>query len=168
MLVAAALIPAPAHAQAVTDNADARAIVLTGGALVASQTLNFGDIVANTAGTVTVTATGAVTVTGGVVPLASIRTPGRFTGSGTRNRLIRLTITPTQITVTNGTGGSMIVDNFTIGALSGLNQNGNSSNYRIVAANGMFTFNVGARLNIAANQPPGNYSGVYSVDFNFQ
>lgn len=62
----------------------------------------------------------------------------------------------------------MIVDNFTIGNSAGLTQNGSSSNYRIVAANGIFTFKVGARLNVALNQPAGTYSGTFNVEFDYQ
>lgn len=169
VLIAAAVWPvSAARAQSATDTATARAVLLSSGALVSTQTLDFGDIMATTAGTVTVAPAGTIASTGGATPLNGAHTPGRFTGIGTRNRLIRLSVTPTQITISNGTGGSMIVDNFTIGSLAGLNQNGNSGNYRIVAANGLFTFNVGARLNVAANQQPGTYTGTYNVEFNYQ
>ena len=160
--------PTAAQAQAASDNANARVVMLSSGQLVSTRALDFGDILASTAGTVTVAPAGTIAFTGGVTPLGGNHSSGQFIGIGTRNRLIRLTVTPTQITITNGTGGSMIVDNFTIGGLNGLNQNGNSSNYRIIAANGQFTFNVGARLNVAANQAPGTYSGTYNVDFNYQ
>ncbi len=157
-----------ALAQAASDTANARVVMLSSGQLVSTRALDFGDVLASTAGTVTVAPAGTMTFTGGVTPLGGNHSAGQFIGIGTRNRLIRLTVTPTQITITNGAGGSMIVNNFTIGGLNGLNQNGNSSNYRIVAANGQFTFNVGARLNVAANQAPGTYSGTYNVEFNYQ
>lgn len=158
----------PAQAQAASETATARAILLTSGSLISTQDLDFGDILANTAGTVTIAPGGSIASTGGVAPLNASHAPGRFTGFGTRNRLIRLRVTPAQITISNGTGGSMIVDNFTIGNFAGLTQNGNSSNYRIAAANGLFTFGVGARLIVAVNQPPGTYSGTYNVEFDYQ
>lgn len=157
-----------ARAQSAADSATARAVVLTRGSLVSVQDLDFGDVLVNTAGTVTVAPSGSIASTGGAVPLNANHTPGSFIGLGTRNRLIQLRVLPTQITIYNGTGGSMIVDNFTIGNLAGVTQNGNSIVYRIVATTGLFTFNVGARLNAAANQPPGTYSGTYNVEFEYQ
>ncbi|MEY4269221.1 MAG: hypothetical protein RLZZ58_437 [Pseudomonadota bacterium] len=160
-----------AHAQASdTEAADAHAIILRFASIVQTQELDFGDIVRSRtlAGTVTISPTGTRTSTGGVTPILNTFSAARFIGLGTRNRNVLLNVVPNQVNITNGTGATMRVDNFTIGNLSGLTRQGNSNNYRINAANGQIAFSVGARISVAANQAAGQYSGTYQIVFNYQ
>jgi hypothetical protein len=172
ILLAAMLWPAGhAHAQmSDTEAADARAIILRFASIVQTQELDFGDIVRSTttAGTVTISPTGTRTSTGGVVPILNTFSAGRFIGYGTTNRRVQLNVVPNQVDISNPNGATMRVDNFTLGNLSGLTAQGGSNQYRITAANGRFSFGIGARVNVAANQDPGQYQGTYQVVFNYQ
>jgi hypothetical protein len=172
ILLAALLWPAgTAQAQASdSDTAVAQVTLLRFLSLIETQELDFGDIVRSPtlAGTVTISPTGTRTSTGGVVPLFNNFRAGRFAGVGTRNRLVQLNVVPNQINITNPLGGSMRVDNFVIGNLTGLVKLGGSNQYRITGANGLIGFSVGARVNVDANQNPGDYQGDYQVIFNYQ
>lgn len=172
ILLAALLWPSDAaHAQASdSDTARAKALILQFTELAQAQELNFGDIVRSTtiAGTVTISATGTRTSTGGVTPILSTFSPGRFAGFGTRNRNVLLNVVPNQVDLTNINGTKLRVDNFNIGNLSGLTRVGTSNQYRITAANGIIGFSIGARVTVNANQDPGQYQGTYQVVFNYQ
>lgn len=172
ILLAILLWPAGvAQAQAsASATAQTRAILLRPASLVETQDLEFGDIVPSMtlAGTVTIAPVGTRTSTGGVTPILNNFAAARFAGLGTPNRLVLLNVVPNQVDITNANGATMRANNFTIGNLAGLTKLGGSNQYRITSANGVIGFSVGARLNIAANQDPGDYSGIYQVNFNYQ
>ncbi len=129
-------VPAPAQI-ALTKNAD----------------LNFGSMVSGTsAGTVTVTSTGAVSSTGGVTLVPSTTAPADFTLSngpagGPHIYLIQL---PSSVTITSG-GNSMVVNNF----------DNTAPTLGIIANSSSRSIGVGATLNVGANQPSGTYTGTY-------
>jgi hypothetical protein len=107
-----------------------------------------------TAGTVTINAaadarssTGGVTLAGGSPHAAEFQTVGLI------NTLFLISVPSTSSTLTNGSGGSMTVNNWT--------QDGNA--LRLFPAGGVVTIRVGGRLNVNANQAPGTYTGTFTL-----
>jgi hypothetical protein len=148
-----AVLAAPGDSATTPGDSEARIVEPLD--LQALYDLRFGRFVQpTTAGTVTVASNGTVTTTGGVD--ATIFPTGRgasgFLVHGTANRQF-ITFLPTTATITNGTA-TMTVDNF--------RKNGGSGPNRL-DLNGYFLLHVGGRLNVNANQQPGNYSGTFTV-----
>lgn len=144
---------APALAE--VEPATGRTIVLNSLSVTNVQDLDFGDLAAGTtAGTATVNAnTNARTVTGGTVPVGGSPTAAIFFAAGVVNRVFIVQIPNGNITLSNGAGGTMTVGNWTT--------NGPVS--RNLGPTGVATIRVGARLNIAANQAEGDYSGTFNI-----
>lgn len=159
-LACVATLAVATPAVAATDDARGRATVLRQISVVHTGDLDFGTILrGTTAGRVVINPrTGARTVTGGVVAAGGTPRRATFTISGTPRRVVTIRVTPTSTTLTNGTGGSMLVNAFTL--------NG-SANRRLSAA-GTIALGVGARLNVAANQPDGVYTGSFTLTVNYQ
>lgn len=163
------LVPGAARAQ--TARATAQATIVEPLGLVKVQDLRFGRIAASaTAGTVTVNAdTGACTASGGVIATGG-RGFGQFAGQGTKKFIVRVQI-PASVTLTGPAGSTMVVGAIVLGAapdLAYLGVTGGTPRYQISSSNGIFTFRLGGRLGIAANQRPGQYSGTYSVTVQYQ
>ena len=127
------------------------------------QTIIFGSFMeCSGAGTVTIDPTGTRT-TGGA-PCLSVSGPssrGRclVTGSFFPVRPMQVVITAPTFTITNGTA-NMNVNGFD------LNTAGNGPTVTITAF--ISVVNVGATLNVNANQPEGSYTGVATITVNFQ
>lgn len=152
----------PISAQAETYVGDAQVALVTPLSFVSYRDLDFGRVIStNVAGTVTISAAGVRSTTGGVVTVGNDFQVARFAGRGTQNQRLRIQITPT-ITLT-GPGPSMTVNNFTIGPAPSLQPAGASPNFRIIPADGIFWFTVGGTLNVGANQPGGTYSGTFNT-----
>jgi hypothetical protein len=124
--------------------------------------LDFGRFVAGTGGTVTVSATGARSRTGGVILLNSPTAgPATFTVSkssnGGSNKAVILSLPSNGSTRLTGPSSSMVLNSFlnSPASLTGVTTTGT-------------TLSVGATLTVAANQPPGSYSGSIPVIVNFQ
>ncbi len=165
------LAPGVAEAQIVTATGTAQATIVEPLGLVKVQDLRFGRIAASaTAGTVTVNAnTGACVASGGIIATGGCGF-GQFAGQGTKKLTVRIQI-PATVTLTGPAGSTMLADTLTLGAapdLVFLGMTGGTPRYQISANNGIFTFRLGGRLNIAANQRPGQYSGTYSVTVQYQ
>ncbi len=167
-----ALVAAPVAAKEVaTGSGTSSATVVEPLSLIKVRDLNFGKIVPRpTAGTVTVNAsTGACTVTGAIMQVGTCST-AQFAGVGRRNLTVRFQL-PGTVTLSGPGGATMIADTLTVGPapdLTFIGGNGNglgngNRRYRINSPTGIFTFQVGARLNVGANQAPGIYSGTFNV-----
>lgn len=172
-LLAAILLPfapgviSPALAQTGTAQGQVSALLLEPMSLINTDALDFGSIIASPAGgDVVVDPAGAISTTGGMIVLPGTARAARFAGQGSASRVLIKTGS-NQIFLT-GPGTQMRVDDFTIGALSGLSQIGNGNNFRITSTNGLVGFAVGGRLRVNANQAPGDYSGSFTVTFNYQ
>ena len=113
--------------------------------------LNFGQIVATTNGTVTVTPDANRTATGVTVVNASPFNPSQFQVSANPNSTFSITL-PGAITISSGSN-NMTVDTFT----------SDPSGTGTLDVNGLATINVGATLHVAANQPVGHYNGTFSL-----
>lgn len=153
-VAAAVLLLAPAaHAQTTTSTT--RITLLSPLSVVNTAPLDFGQLAAGaTAGTVTINAnTGARTVTGGTVAAGGSPQRATFVAAGVINRILIVTVGGGSTTLTNGTGGTMTMNNLTL----------DGPTVRTFNSSGVATVNVGGRLNVGANQQPGNYTGTFSV-----
>lgn len=167
----ALLLPAnPAAAQTATTTGSSSVVIVRPLTLVKSQDLDFGRIApSTTAGTVTLNPDlSTCAVTGGLVHAGTCQ-PAEFVGMGARRMTVRFQI-PTTVTLT-GPGANMTVTNFTLDTtpdLTFIGGNGNgvgngNRRYRIEPNTGIFTFRVGGRLNVNANQAGGVYTGTFNV-----
>lgn len=165
------LAPNAALAQAVAVTGTAQATIVEPLSLIKVQDLRFGRIAASaTAGTLTVNPdSGACTASGGIIATGGCGF-GQFAGQGIKKLTVRIQI-PATVVLTSPTGNTMVADTLTLGAtpdLAFLGVTGGTPRYQIAANSGIFTFRLGARLNISANQPSGQYSGTYSVTVQYQ
>ena len=149
---AAMLAAAPAQAATGTT----QTTVLNPLSVVSTTDLDFGTLIpGTTAGTVTINpTTSARTVAGGTIAAGGAPSAATFQTVGFINRIYLIGAPPASVTLTNGTGGSMVMNNLTFdGPL-----------LRIFPSNaGVATVKLGGRLNVGANQASGNYTGTYSV-----
>lgn len=166
MLTASA--PALLAQSSLTMTGAGSANIVVGISLNKTRDLNFRDIVPNAAGTVTVSPAGILTTTGGAVPLANpsnAPTSASFDtlriGAGNPKYWIRLPANGT-ITITNGTGGTMAVNNF-VASVSCANTTGIAPGNSGGCPSAPSSFQVGATLSVGAAQAVGLYSGTFNV-----
>lgn len=170
-LACAGLIAQPATAQTIVANSGAQAVIVEPLALVKIADLDFGRLAARpTAGTVTVNPnTGACTVTGPILHTGGCAF-AEFGGQGVRRMRVRIQL-PTTITLTGPGGATMTANTLTLGLAPDLTQlpgaPGNPR-YEIASNSGIFTFRIGARLMVGANQAPGVYNGTFNVTVIYQ
>ena len=119
-----------------------------------SQPLAFGDIAAgNQASVVSIATDGTRTLESGDAILgANSGSAGVFNITGEASKAYTVTLPSTNVTINDNTGNSMTITDFVSNA-SGT-----------VGSDGTDSFNVGAKLNVAANQPAGSYSGSFTVE----
>lgn len=164
------LLPGVAHAapgDSATATGTAEASVIERFQVVNDNDLRFGTFTRpTTPGTLSIAANGTVTGTAGMTSTYSVpqtgtgRGPASFHLLGSRNRVVQVTL-PTSFTISNGSA-SMLVDNLVRNA-------SNSGNQEVRLSNtGYFLLLVGGRLNVAANQMGGNYSGTFDVTVIYQ
>ena len=179
LALACALAAPSAKAQNVgTATGEAQAVIVEPLSLVKVRDMDFGKILPSaTAGTVTINpVTDACSNTGGVTSYGNDCQAATFAGMG-RNPF-RARITMSNITQLTGPGAAMTMHTFIVGANSsitftgnvngngngnGLANGGGNQRYQINTPSGIFTFNIGATLNVNANQAPGIYNGTFSV-----
>lgn len=162
---------APAHAQAarpVSDDAEARAIIVTQNSFFLVQDLHFGDIIAGTqASTIRLFPDGTRTrLNGNATLVGNSHQPARFAGKGRRNQLVLISITDNTIQLT-GPGAPMNVNLFEIGSTPTALLTATPISFRITSTNGIFNFPVGARLTVNANQARGLYTGTFEINLDY-
>jgi Domain of unknown function (DUF4402) len=147
---------APTTASAAGSSAQGKAVTLRPLSLVKTADLEFGSLIPSaTAGTAIVDASTDVrSVSGGVIGAGgSAPTAAKFTAAGLINVIAFITL-PTSITLTRVSGTqTMTVDNIT----------SNGPTLRLFPGSATIDVRVGGRLNIAANQVAGSYSGSFDV-----
>ena len=160
ILIAFAALAAPASAFAApggsaTMTGSANATIIQPISIVAINALRFGVMAQPTAaGTVTVSTSGAVTTSGGMVGNTAIAQgsagpqAGTFRVSGDPGRQFFVTL-PNSATVAK-TGASMTINLFTVGALTG-------------SPVGTLDIAVGGTLSVQAAQSVGTYTGTYQI-----
>lgn len=138
--------------QAATDTAVATATILTPISITKNADLAFGDVYpdAVATGTVTVDPTGARTAGGGAALGATAGSAAQFTVNGEPNATYVLTLPAAPVTLTSG-ANTMTVDTFVDDGIYTLD------------GTGAETVNVGATLNVGANQAAGTYTGNVTV-----
>lgn len=148
---------ASAASAATSATANASAEVLSTLTLTADSSLNFGQIAANTGGSVTVNADTTAAFTGSLVSTGT-RAPASFTVTGTPNANVVVTL-PTSATLTRAGGTeTMGISNFNTLPTGAFQLNGTGS------AN----FTVGGTLTVASGQASGVYNGTFSVSVEYQ
>ena len=142
------------HAAPATDSGTGRATVLQQITATSTSDLDFGTVVPGTsASTVTVLSSGVRTCGSGVT-CTGTPTPPAWQITATPLRTIYWNGTPT-VTVTNGTGDTMTVNLLNLNSIHNMPVSGSDN------------IAIGAILQIGANQPDGDYSGVFTVDFSY-
>jgi hypothetical protein len=162
-VAAGALVGAPAPAAPVTavNNADGKALILIPLTLTKIQDLDFGSIIPSSAsGFVTINATtGARSVAGGVTGVpgdAGFR--AYFGGAGTPNEQVIVAISP-PVELTSAAGDTIPVMGLTLDG---------SPIRSIDPVSRTFFVGVGGTLQIAANQPEGDYNAQFWVTAIYQ
>lgn len=160
-----------AHAQAKTRG-QAKALVVRRLTLVKQQDLSFGSILARAqAGTVSVNAfTNARTATGGVALVGGTAHAARFVGAGTPRGLAMVSWRVAPPYTLRRVGGlatadqTMTVDQLTANAVQ---FNGAGWDFLQIPANGFLDIRIGGRLQVKANQMPGDYEGTFDITLDY-
>lgn len=143
-----------AQAAPATDSGTGRATVLQQITATNTSDLDFGTVVPGTsASTVTVNSAGVRTC-GASLTCTGTATPPAWQITATPLRTIYWNGTST-VTVTNGTGDTMTVNLLNLNSIHNMPVSGSEN------------IAIGAILQIGANQPDGDYSGVFTVDFSY-
>lgn len=138
---------------AATESATATARIIIPIQLENTQGLVFGNIASSASiGTVTISPSGTRSHSGGVTPsVIGAFNNAIYTATGEPNATYTITL-PASITISSG-GNNMTVNGFT----------SDPTPTGTLGAGGTQTINVGATVNVGANQATGNYSGTYDV-----
>lgn len=143
--------PAAIAQSSSTDSATANATIIAAIQLSNAASLEFGDIVQDTAaGTVTVDTAGAAT-TSGLTHLGGESAAG-FDVTGDSSKTFAVTLPANGTVSLAGPGPAMGVNSFTSSC---------SATCALTGGSGSFT--VGATLSVAANQTAGSYTGTFDV-----
>ena len=148
--------------------ADAQIAVVRPLEFIKVENLDFGKVIrATTAGTVTIAPDGTRTKTGNVILIGTGFQPAKFAGMGTNNQRVDISIGPANVFAT-GPGAPMRVRTFIMGSTPTAVLTTTPQRFRINSATGIFTFPVGATLEVGANQTPGTYNGNWTITLNYQ
>lgn len=169
--------PAPVLAQAVSDNATADSIVaiMQPGTINKLADMDFGQIAQpSIAGNVTMSPNfPSCTPSAGVIHMGACQ-PARFAVQGRKNWLVRIREMSGGTIVLTGPGGAtMTVTMLSLGttdmapAPGGGSPPGSFGRQRITSDSGTAEFRIGGRLNIAANQMQGAYTGTMTIQVLF-
>ena len=165
VMATAAILAAPAHADTKTGNAEIT--IVRPLSFVIDDNLDFGSVVpSNVAGLVTMAPTGNRTATNGIVLVGTGHKPASFAGQGVSNQRVDVSLGSNSILIT-GPGAPMRVRTFIIGSTPTAILTTTANRFRIAAANGVFSFPIGATLEVGANQAPGSYSGIWSITLDY-
>lgn len=148
--------------------ADAQIAIVRPLEFIRVENLDFGTVIrATTAGTVTIAPNGTRTKTGNVILIGTGFQPAKFAGMGTNNQNVDISLGAASIFAT-GPGAPMRVRTFVMGSTPTAVLTTNPQRFRINSATGIFTFPVGATLEVGANQVPGTYTGTWTITLNYQ
>ncbi|HOB12683.1 MAG TPA: DUF4402 domain-containing protein [Novosphingobium sp.] len=155
--VAAASFATSAQA-ATTATGTATAEVLSSLTVTATADLNFGQIAANTGGTVTVNADSTVASSGALISTGT-RAPAAFDVVGSPDAMVIVTLPTAAVNLTRVSGTETM-------SLGGFNTDPNGAFQLDSSGNGAFT--VGGTLTVGSGQVPGTYTGTFSVSVEYQ
>lgn len=155
--VAAASFATSAQA-ATTATGTATAEVLSSLTVTATADLQFGQIAANTGGSVTVNADSTVSSSGSLISTGT-RSPAAFDVVGSPNAMVVVSLPTAPVNLTRSGGTETM-------SLSGFNTNPNGAFQ--LNGSGQGSFNVGGTLGVASGQVPGAYAGTFQVSVEYQ
>jgi len=137
-------------------NANAGARVIKPVRVTTQADMDFGDVLTSAAsGTVVLATDGSVSGNGGAYVFDDTNAQAAaFRVTGERFEAYNITL-PTSVTLTETSGGTMSLTGFSHDA-SG-----------VLANNGQEDFNVGATLNVGADQVEGDYTGSFTVSVDY-
>lgn len=136
-----------------TQSTTVSARVLAKIQLTKNTDLNFGDLVAGaSAGTVVITTAGVRSSTGGVALAVGTVSQAGFTVTGEPNKTYTITV-PGSVTLNGPGGNTMLVNAFVL----------NPTTPATLPVGGTMPLNIGATLNVAANQVTGSYTNTFNV-----
>lgn len=125
----------------------------------AGSQLDFGQIAANTGGTVTVNADSTVSTTGALISTGT-RNPVSLTVTGSKGATVAVTLPTGSVNLTRAGGTETM-------ALSNFNASPTGA-FQLDLATGKQNFTVGGKLTVGLNQTPGTYSGTFAVSVEYQ
>lgn len=165
-LIFAATVPACiAGVAAEAATASATANVVEPIAITTGSALSFGTFAyGNTVGSVTVSTAGALSTDGGVSHAAGQAMAATFAITGAPGTSFRLATT--VVDLSDGKGNSMPLE--LIGDFDGAGATSPGVPLTGTLTGGSQTLHLGARLHVAAGQPPGAYSGQVGVEVSYQ
>jgi hypothetical protein len=155
--IAAASFAGSAQA-ATTATGNATAEVLSSLTVTSTADLLFGQIAANTGGTVTVNADATVASSGTLIATGS-RSPAAFNVAGSPNAMVLVSLPTTPVNLTRSGGTETM-------SLGGFNTNPGGAFQLDGTGNGLF--HVGGTLNVGNAQVAGAYAGSFQVSVEYQ
>lgn len=133
--------------------------IATATTFTVSKNLSFGTLVPTvSSGSVVIGLNGAITTNGAVTvaPSGTAYYAGQavYTGSGLSGvaNIVSMTFLNSSVTLSNGSGGTVTVTNFTI-----------TPNLQVSLLNPSATANVGGTMNFTSASTPGNYTGSVQI-----
>lgn len=120
--------------------------------------LQFGQIAANTGGSVTVNADLSASSTGDLISTGT-RTPATFAVTGAPNAMVIVSLPTAAVNLTRAGGTETM-------SLGGFNTDPNGAFQ--LDGSGAGNFAVGGTLTVAGGQVAGSYSGTFSVSVEYQ
>lgn len=155
LLALAVAVPAAARPQAAAPKPRAQATLIHPLTVIKKIDLDFGYLGAVAAGTAVINpVTGTLTTTGGVQALGGTPLPATFVGAARSAAVVNIKVPNQPITITRvGGTETMTVGNWTL----------QGQDKRNLARMESFEFNVGATLNVGANQVEGLYVGTFDI-----
>lgn len=173
-LVGFALLIQAAPAQSEDAVVTVQAEVQTPLTLSKSQDMDFGWV-APAAGNVTMTydiTDGSLCATSGSLVRGGVCETAEFTGSGGSGERVRIRLPANRRVFLTGPGQRMRVNQMDIYETGGLTRRTRSGRrnqtFDINDPNGDFSFRVGGRLRVRANQAPGLYEGTFNVEVEYR
>jgi hypothetical protein len=121
--------------------------------------MDFATLGVTTGGTATIDPlSGALSVSGGLVPLGGTPSPARYAGAATKNTVVNIRV-PKQPVLFTRVGGTetLSVSNFTL----------DGQDKWTLAQSGSFTFAVGAQITVPAGTLDGVYTGEIDVTIQY-
>lgn len=161
--LAAVGLTLPGASMAASATASSSSTVVTPITITKSADLAFGKFAAGAGGTVTVSTSGARTVTGGVVQMSSTTTAAKFDVAGDTGATYSISLSGPAVL----TSGSDTMAFSAVSDLTGANATSGTVTAGALTA-GTQSIYVGGVLTVGANQAPGTYTGsvIASVDYN--
>jgi hypothetical protein len=162
-VLAAAGLAIPGISLAASATASSSSTVVTPITITKSADLAFGKFAAGTGGTVTVSTSGARSVTGAVTGMSSTTTAAKFDVAGETGATYSITLSGTTVL----TSGSDTMAFAAISDLTGANSTSGTVPSGTLTA-GTQSIYVGGTLTVGSAQAPGTYTGtvIASVDYN--